>query len=119
MSENNDTNEDKVYLYAVVEIPPQFDGKSAEIGFSEYVKKNLTDYDGVLARTFVEFIIEKDGFISNAKILRNIDPILEAEALRVINSSPQWTPGKVRGETVRVKYVCRVTFDHYHIYDEK
>jgi hypothetical protein len=109
--ESIDTNEDKVYLYSLVEIPPQFVGKPAEIGFNEYVIKNLAQYDGVSARTFVEFIIEKDGSISNVELLRYIDPLIDAEVLRVISSSPHWRPGKVRGEAVRVKYVCRIDFN--------
>jgi len=117
VSESSDTNEEKIY--SVVEDLPLFDGKPAEIGFSEYVDKNHTDYDGVSARVFVEFIIEKDGTISNAKVLRNINQILDKEAIRVINASPKWTPAKVGGEAVRMKYVYPVTFDHYGFYKNK
>ena len=107
------TSKDKIYVYADVEIPPQFNNKSAEAGFREYVEKNLKDFDGVQARIFVEFIIEEDGSISNVKLLRGADQLLDEEALRVVNSSPKWTPGKVRGETVRVKYIYPVVFNHY------
>ena len=112
-AECNETSKDKIYVYAAVEIPPQFNNKSAEAGFREYVEKNLKDFDGVQARIFVEFIIEGDGSISNVKLLRGADQLLDEEALRVVNSSPKWTPGKVRGETVRVKYIYPVVFNHY------
>jgi hypothetical protein len=100
-------------IYSVVDELPLFDGKSAETGFREYVNKNLkypmtdTDFQG---RVLVEFIIEKNGTISNAKVLRGIFPLVDIEALRVINASPQWTPGKVRGEIVRTKFIFPVIF---------
>jgi len=115
VSESNDTSEDGFYV--IVEDPPLFDGKSIwEEGFREYTNKKFI-FPRELAesaptgRIYVEFIIEKDGSVSNVKVIRGVDPLLDAEALRVINSSSsKWTPGKVRGKTVRVKLFYAVPF---------
>jgi TonB family protein len=115
MSENSEYDED-VVTSPIVEEPPLFDGKHPEIGFREYVNKNLT-YPEVYAdasisgRVIVEFIIEKDGSISNAKVIRSLDPPIDAEALRVINNSPaNWKPAEQRGKAVRYRYIFSVIF---------
>jgi TonB family protein len=115
MSEIGVYDED-VVTSPIVEEPPLFDGKQPEIGFREYVNKNLT-YPQVYAdasisgRVIVEFIIEKDGSISNAKVIRGVDPPLDAEALRVINNAPaNWKPAEQRGKAVRYRYVFSVDF---------
>ena len=98
-----------------LEEQPLFDGKPVEVGFREYINKNLsypkelaeTDIQG---RVLVEFIIETNGTVSNSNVVRGLDTLLDAEALRVINASPKWTPGKQKGETVRVKLTCPVLF---------
>jgi protein TonB len=99
----------------VIEDKPLFNGKPAEEGFREYVGSN-TKYppvaaeNGITGRVYVEFTIDKDGTVINVKILRGVDPSLDAEALRVIKASPKWTPGRQRGKTVKVKYQFPVNF---------
>ena len=61
-------------------------------------------------RVFVEFSIETDGSVSNVKVIRGVDPVLDTEALRVIRASPKWTPAKIRDKPVRSKYVFPVVF---------
>ena len=56
------------------------------------------------------FVVNKDGSIVDAEVIRGVDPSLDKEALRVINSMPKWSPGKQRGKPVRVKYTVPVTF---------
>ena len=56
------------------------------------------------------FVVEKDGSITEAVIRKSIDPLLDAEALRVIGSMPKWEPGMQNGEAVRVKYTVPITF---------
>jgi len=104
-------------VYNVAEEMPLFDGKPAEEGFREYVRKNLNypslqaqDGNGIAWPIIVEFIIDKGGSLINAKILRGVDPLLDIEALRVINSSPKWTPGKQDDKTVNVRIVWPVLF---------
>jgi protein TonB len=65
---------------------------------------------GVQGRVIIQFVGEKDGSITDAKVVRGVDPLLDAEALRVINQSPKWKPGKQKGEAVRVKYTLPVAF---------
>ena len=55
-------------------------------------------------------MVEKDGSISNARVVKSVNPDLDAEALRVVNSMPNWNPGKQDGKAVRVKYTVPVTF---------
>ena len=110
MSESGNTIEELCFF----EVQPLFDDKPADEAFPVYVLKNLIwtqKMDGITGRVFVEFIIETDGSVSNAKIIRGIDPLADAEALRLINSSSsKWTPAKLQGTSVRVKYLFSVPF---------
>ena len=65
---------------------------------------------GTQGRATVQFVVEKDGSITNVKILRGIDPELNKEAVRVISAMPKWKPGTQKGEAVRVKYTVPVMF---------
>ena len=69
-------------------------------------------------RVVTQMIIEKDGSISNAKIVRSVHPLLDQEALRVVESMPKWTPGKVKGQAVRVRYTLPVKFSLKKNYKE-
>ncbi len=102
-------------VFTIVEDMPLFNGKVAEEGFREYVQKNtvypaVAQENGISGRIFVEFTINQKGELVDAKVMRSVDPLLDAEALRVIRSSPKWTPGKQRGKTVKVKYTFPVVF---------
>ena len=110
--ESIDTND--VVLSELIEEPPLFDGKDIGIAFREYVHNNIKypeEANEITGRILVEFIVEKDGSISNVKIILGIDPLLDVEALRVINNSPaNWTPAKQRNKEVRYKLVFPVIF---------
>ena len=91
----------------IVEQMPEFPGgKDALIA---YISKNL-NYpeqaveEGIEGVVYVSFVVEEDGKISNAKVLRGIGGGCDEEALRVVQRMPNWTPGKQRGEALRVKY---------------
>ena len=56
------------------------------------------------------FVVEKDGSISDVNVAKSVDPSLDKEAVRVLKQMPKWTPGKQKGEPVRVKYTVPVTF---------
>ncbi len=99
--------------YDVVEQMPQYPGGTGKL--FEYLSKNVrypkeAEDKCLQGRVIATFIVEKDGSITNAKIVKSIDPALDAEALRVINGMPNWIPGKQNGEPVRVKYTVPVTF---------
>jgi len=96
-----------------VEQMPQFPGGTKELMtfLSENVRYPETAHKaGVQGRVIANFIVEKDGSITEAKIVKSVSPELDAEALRVINSMPKWIPGMQNGEAVRVKYTIPVTF---------
>ncbi len=65
---------------------------------------------GIQGKVFVQFVVEKDGYISQVKIVRGIGESCDNEALRVVSSAPAWNPGKQRGKPVRVKMVLPISF---------
>ena len=100
-------------VFQVVEEMPEFPGGMAEC--MKFLGKNIkypaeAIEKGIQGRVIVQMVIEKDGTLTNAKIARGVDPLLDQEALRVVNLSPKWIPGKQRGEAVRVKYTLPVMF---------
>ena len=100
-------------VFDVVEQMPQFPGGTGKL--FEYLAKNVRypkEAEDICAqgRVIATFVVEKDGSVSNAKVVRSIDPVLDAEALRVINGMPNWNPGMQNGEPVRVKYTVPISF---------
>lgn len=101
-------------IFFIVEEMPSFQGKGQE-GFREWVAKNLRYPEnaaekGISGRVFVQFIVRKDGSLSNVNVVRGVHPDLDAEALRVIKASPPWTPGVQRGNKVNVAYTFPIVF---------
>ena len=99
--------------FDVVEEMPQFPGGPSELMkfLAETVKyPEAAEKTGTQGRVIASFIVEKDGSISGAKVVKNVSEELDAEALRVINAMPKWTPGKQSGKAVRVKYTIPITF---------
>ena len=99
--------------FDVVEEMPQFPGGAAAL--MQYLSKNIrypeeAHKNNIQGRVIVNFIVETDGSITEAKVTRSIHPLLDAEALRVINAMPKWNPGMQGGKPVRVKYTVPVTF---------
>jgi TonB family protein len=99
--------------FDVVEKMPEFPGGVEKL--MEYVAMNVrypkeAEDKCLQGRVIATFIVEKDGSITSAKIVRSIDPALDAEALRVINGMPNWKPGTQKGEPVRVKYTIPISF---------
>ena len=107
--------DEEIHLYARVAVKPLFNGGDAEKGFREWVMSNTVypaeaKENGITGRVFIEFTIDKDGSVTDVKLMRGVDPLLDAEALRVIRSSPKWTPGKHGGKLVKVKYTFPLYF---------
>ncbi len=99
--------------FDVVEQMPQFPGGPAALMqfLSQNVKYPVEAHKaGVQGRVIVSFVVETDGSITEAKAVKSVSPELDAEALRVIGSMPNWMPGKQNGEPVRVKYTVPITF---------
>jgi len=102
-------------IFFVAEDMPLFNGKEASLGFREYVGKNLKYPDvaaenGIQGTVYVQFVVEPSGAVSNVKVLRGVDPALDKEAIRIVQSSPKWTPGKQRGKSVRVSFTFPIKF---------
>ena len=100
-------------VYDVVEEMPQFPGGVGKM--MEYLAVNLhypkeAEAKGLQGRVIANFVIEPDGSITNAKVVKPLDPALDAEALRLVNGMPKWTPGKQDGVPMRVKYTIPITF---------
>ena len=100
-------------VYDVVEQMPSFPGGQAEM--MRYLAKNAKypkdAYEQKISgRVLVQFVVEKNGSISNVKIMKSIFPSLDKEAMRLVKNMPRWTPGKQNGKAVRVKYTVPVSF---------
>lgn len=105
---------DKTEPFVVVEEMPKFDNKDVEAA-KEYIAKNLkypviAVKNGIQGKVYVSFVVEPDGAVSEVKIERGVDPSIDNEAIRVIESMPKWTPGYQRGQAVRVKITLPVIF---------
>jgi protein TonB len=107
--EEEDTNQ----IFTVVEKAPLFPGGETEM--MKYISSKIkypviAAENGIQGRVICSFIVNKDGKIVDAVVLRGVDSTLDKEALRVINSMPAWSPGEQRGKPVRVKYTLPVLF---------
>lgn len=96
-------------VYSIVDHMPDFPGGMN--AYIAYLSKNIK-YPSTTAqgRVIVQFVVEKDGAITNPKIMKSVSPELDAEALRVVSTMPNWIPGKQDGKPVAVKYTTPVMF---------
>ena len=76
--------------------------------YLKYPEKAIRE--GIQGRVMVDFIIEKDGKVTNVKVVRGVSPELDAEAVKVISASPKWKAGRVAGEKVRTSMTIPVEF---------
>ena len=105
------TTDDKVY--EVCEQMPTYEG--GDVALLKYLTDSvkypeLAKKHGVQGRVIIGFIVEKDGSLTNVKVLRAVDRALDAEALRVVMGMPKWIPGRQNEQRVRVKYNVPVSF---------
>ena len=112
-SKEEQNNPDENGVYQVCEEMPEFPGGMQEC--MKWLGKNIkypteAIEKGIQGRVILQMVVEKDGSITNAKVVRSVDPLLDKEALRVINLSPKWTPAKHKGEAVKVRYTLPVMF---------
>ena len=100
-------------VFDVVEQMPSFPGGMGALmnWLSQNIKYPvIAAENGVQGRVIVQFVVEKDGSITDVKVAKSVDPSLDKEAARVVGSMPHWIPGKQNGSAVRVKYTVPVTF---------
>lgn len=104
-------NNDEKVLTGVVEYQPQFPGgiKACE----QFIKENLrypdTESD-VQGRVIVSFMVERDGSLSDIKVVRGLDPAFDEEALRVVKMMPKWSPGATDGKISVMRYTIPIIF---------
>lgn len=100
--------------FLIAETMPSFQGGDLN-KFRNWVQSNvkfpqIALENGIQGRVVLSFVIEKDGRLTNIQVLQTPDRSLSEEAVRVLNKSPKWSPGKQRNQVVRVKYTLPVDF---------
>ena len=106
-------NEQEAEIFEICEEMPEYPGGmdalasfiSENIQYPQSAKEN-----GVEGRCMIQFVIDKDGSVTNVECLNGVDPDCDAEAMRVVKAMPNWIPGKNNGEPVRVSYVLPISF---------
>jgi protein TonB len=105
--------EEETKVFDVVEQMPSFPGGPSAL--MQFLSSNIkypvvAEENGVQGRVVCTFVVEKDGSITDVRVIKSVDPSLDKEAMRVVKSMPRWIPGKQNGSAVRVKYTVPVTF---------
>ena len=100
-------------VFVVVEDQPQFPGGNGAL--MKFLTENIiypkeAHANGIQGRVICNFVVMKDGSISDLQIVRGVDPLLDAEALRVLGLMPDWKPGKQRGQNVNVRFTLPIVF---------
>jgi TonB family protein len=100
-------------VFVIVEKMPEYPGGTQEM--YKFISENIRypqmeKEDGIQGQVVVSFIVEKNGELSSAKILRGVSPALDNEAIKVVNLMPAWNPGLQRGEPVRVMFNLPIRF---------
>ena len=100
-------------IFVVVEEVPEFPGGIRAL--YQYINSNVrypvvAQENGIQGRVYVKFVVDENGNVDGAEVLRPVDASLDKEALRVINSLPRFKPGKQRGKPVKVYYNAQITF---------
>lgn len=109
--EEEEVDEDKIFL--IVEEPAEFPGGTRAL--YSYINKNvkypvIAQEYGIQGRVFLKFVVNEQGKVSDAVVMRGPDASLNNEALRVINSLPNFKPGRQRGKAVKVYYNASINF---------
>ncbi|SFK91722.1 outer membrane transport energization protein TonB [Porphyromonadaceae bacterium KH3CP3RA] len=100
-------------IFVVVEEQPEFPGGNAAM--MKFLSDNIrypviAQENGISGRVICNFVVERDGSITDVQVVRGVDPSLDREAIRVIQQMPRWKPGKQRGSAVRVRFTLPVVF---------
>ncbi len=111
--EEEEFTEEEVFY--IVEDMPTFNGGDPALEFRKYIAQNLrypeiASENGISGRVIVQFAISSKGKVVDAVVVVPVDPALDKEAIRVVLASPPWTPGKQRGQPVKVLYTFPINF---------
>lgn len=104
---------DEGEVFMIVEEMPEFPGGTEAL--QKYLAQSvrfpvIAQENGIQGRVYIQFVINQNGEVTNATILRGVDPSLDREALRVVEAMPKWKPGKQRNRPVRVSYTVPINF---------
>ena len=109
MAEEVDTTK----VYDVVERMPSFPGGNQKM--QDFIENNLhypkeCAEKGLQGRVIIDFVVERNGTLTNIRVVKSVDPALDKEALRIVKMMPKWIPGRQSDKKVRVKYIIPITF---------
>jgi protein TonB len=113
ITKKEEAEEETAEVFFIVEDMPEFPG--GEAALRAYIAGQIkypviAQENGIQGKVYVTFVVGKDGAVSNATIARGVDPSLDKEAIRVVNTLPKWKPGKQRGKAVNVSYTVPINF---------
>lgn len=105
--------EEEAEVFFIVENMPEFPG--GELALRKFIANAIkypviAQENGIQGKVYVNFVVDKDGSVTQARIARGVDPSLDKEALRVVNTLPKWKPGMQRGKPVKVSYTVPISF---------
>lgn len=108
-----EAEKDESPVFFIVEEMPEFPG--GELALRKFIANAIkypviAQENGVQGKVYVNFVVGKDGQVTDARVIRSVDPALDKEALRVVNSLPRWKPGRQGGENVRVSFSVPISF---------
>jgi len=111
--QTEEEEEEEAQVFFIVEEMPEFPG--GELALRKFIAQSIkypviAQENGIQGKVYVNFVVDKDGSVTSSKIARGVDPSLDKEALRVVNSLPKWKPGKQRGKAVKVSYTVPINF---------
>ena len=113
VSQEKEKEKEDTQVFFIVEDMPEFPGGMAAL--QKFIAQSIkypviAQENGIQGKVFVNFVVNTDGSVTNAKIARGVDPSLDKEALRVVMSLPKWKPGRQGGKPVRVSYTVPINF---------
>ena len=114
-SDQNATDQEGEEVFFIVEEMPTFNGGEPATEFRIFIGQNLrypesAEENGIEGRVIIQFAVDKNGNAVDAVVVRSVSPELDKEAVRVVMSSPKWTPGKQRGKAVKVLFTFPINF---------
>lgn len=100
-------------VFVICEEMPEY--PDGEYALQRFIAKNIkypkvAQQNGIEGRVYITFVVNQDGIVKNTKVIKGVDPSLDAEALRVVSSMPDWKPGKQDGKAVSVSYTVPINF---------
>jgi protein TonB len=113
VKQEEEESAEEAQIFMVVESMPEFPGGEAALYkfLAENIKyPQMAKESGIQGRVFVTFVVERNGKVTDVRVLRGIGGGCDEEAIRVVQNMPSWTPGKQRGKSVRVQYNLPVKF---------